>query len=63
MMQNIFVPKQGTAAPSVFQIPDIDEIAGLVVNSEGKSSFDCNQAYGINSNSRNKKLAWEFINL
>ncbi|MEJ8546216.1 ABC transporter substrate-binding protein [Brevibacillus borstelensis] len=40
---------------------DNDKIAGLSANSDGKVSFSYNQAYAINSNSANKRTAWEFI--
>jgi len=60
-IRNIFLPKMNTSVPEIFPYPDIDEIIGLMANSEGKSMFNCFHAYSINSNSQNKKLAWEFI--
>lgn len=44
-----------------FPAPDADEIVGLLTNDEGESEIKCYQSYGMNSNSGNKKLAWEFI--
>lgn len=38
-----------------------DEIAGLVANDQGKVDFSYTQGYGLNSNSKNKRTAWEFI--
>ena len=60
-LQGIFRPRQATDLPEAFPTTDIDEIAGPMIDSEGNTPFNCNHAYGINSNSRNKKLAWEFL--
>lgn len=38
-----------------------DELAGILINEENEVVFDFMQAYGINSNSDNKKAAWEFV--
>lgn len=38
-----------------------DEIAGLVSNDKDEVHFSYAQGYGINSNSKNKRTAWEFI--
>jgi ABC-type glycerol-3-phosphate transport system substrate-binding protein len=41
--------------------PDIDEIAGIVVNSGGDATYMCYQAYSMNANSQNKGLTWAFL--
>ena len=61
VLQQIFLPKQGMDVQEAFPTPTVDEIAGLLVNSEGKASFRYSQAYGISANSQNKQLAWEFL--
>lgn len=38
-----------------------DVIAGILKNDENEVIFDFSQAYALNSNSDNKKTAWEFI--
>lgn len=38
-----------------------DEIAGLVSNDKDEVHFSYAQSYGINSNSKNKRTAWEFV--
>ncbi|WP_027398897.1 ABC transporter substrate-binding protein [Anaerovorax odorimutans] len=38
-----------------------DKLLGLLTNKEGNINFKYTQAYGINSNSENKGLAWAFI--
>jgi len=38
-----------------------DKTLGLLSSKAGKINFNCMQAYGINSNSDNKALAWSFI--
>jgi ABC-type glycerol-3-phosphate transport system substrate-binding protein len=60
-IQNIFVPKDDQPSSSAFPLPDIDEIAGLLTNEAGQAAFRCYQSYGMNANSKNKTLAWEFI--
>jgi len=40
---------------------DGDEIAGIIKNNENEVVFDFSQAYALNSNSKNKRTAWEFI--
>lgn len=40
---------------------DNDKPAGLVSNEQGQVSSTYTQAYSINSNSKNKNLAWEFM--
>jgi len=47
----------GTAAA----ITSDDEIAGIQANADGSVPFDYNQAYAINSQSKNKETAWAFI--
>ena len=42
-------------------IEDDDEIAGIAANADGTIPFTYTQAYAINSNSKNKRAAWEFI--
>jgi multiple sugar transport system substrate-binding protein len=38
-----------------------DEIAGLIANDNGEVQFSYNMGFGINSNSENKRTAWEFL--
>lgn len=38
-----------------------DEVFGILSNDKGEVSSSYSQAYAINSSSKNKKLAWEFI--
>ncbi len=38
-----------------------DAIAGMIKNNENEITFDISQAYALNSNSGNKRTAWEFI--
>lgn len=38
-----------------------DKILGVLENENGEINLDYMQAYGINSNSKNKTLAWAFI--
>ena len=38
-----------------------DEIAGLIANEDGEVTFSLGSAFGINENSQEKELAWEFI--
>jgi len=45
----------------IFPYPDVDEIAGILVNDAGKAWYGCYQAYGMNANSPNKELAWAFL--
>ena len=40
---------------------DNHEIAGLLANNEGKAEVNYMQAFGINANTKNARLAWEFI--
>ena len=40
---------------------DEHEIAGLLANNEGKAEVDYMKAFGINANTKNARLAWEFI--
>jgi ABC-type glycerol-3-phosphate transport system substrate-binding protein len=42
-------------------VEDDDELAGIQANENGVVPFTYNQAYGINTNSKNKALAWQFI--
>jgi multiple sugar transport system substrate-binding protein len=49
------------SAGNVAGIEDDDEIAGIQANADGTVPFDFNQGYGINANSKNKRLAWEFL--
>jgi multiple sugar transport system substrate-binding protein len=42
-------------------IEDDDELAGIQANENGVVPYTYNQAYGINANSKNKPLAWQFI--
>ena len=62
VLMDIFSPNRNEAHEKTFPIPDADEIAGLWVNSEGNASLLYYQAYGMNANSPNKELAWEFLN-
>jgi len=61
VLKNIFLPKDDFTSSGAFPIPDIDEIAGLLTNEAGEAAFRCYQTYGMNANSKNKALAWEFI--
>jgi multiple sugar transport system substrate-binding protein len=61
VLKDIFQPTEDKPPQEAFPIPDVGEIVGLLVNERGEAEFKCYQAYGINSNSRNKTLAWEFI--
>lgn len=38
-----------------------NKIAGLLSNEQGEIPFDLRMGFGMNSNSQNKKTAWEFI--
>lgn len=38
-----------------------NEIAGLLSNHQGEITFDLGLGFGLNTNSQNKKTAWEFI--
>lgn len=38
-----------------------DKLLGLLTNDKGEAQFRYMQAYGINSNSKNKALAWAFL--
>lgn len=38
-----------------------DTFAGMPAGANGSAKFSYSQAYAINANSKNKKLAWEFI--
>ncbi|MBF4691907.1 ABC transporter substrate-binding protein [Fusibacter ferrireducens] len=38
-----------------------DEVLGLLSNADGKVNFRYTQAFSINSNSKNKALAWAFL--
>lgn len=40
---------------------DNDTVLGLGKGQDGAQVFTYNQAYGMNANSQNKRLAWEFI--
>lgn len=42
-------------------IDENTEIGGILTNDDNQVNFEFSQAYGINSNSQNKKLAWEFL--
>jgi len=38
-----------------------DEIAGLIANDKGETQFSYTMGLGINNNSKNKRVAWEFL--
>ena len=42
-------------------IEDDDQIAGMAADANGNVAFTFTHGYAINSNSQNKRLAWEFI--
>jgi multiple sugar transport system substrate-binding protein len=42
-------------------IDDNDEVAGIEANADGTVPFKYSQGFAINSRSKNKELAWEFI--
>ena len=46
---------------SMAGIEDDDMIAGIAANADGSVPFTFMQAYAINANSENQRLAWEFI--
>ena len=48
-------------AGSVRAIDTDDDIAGICANTDGSVPFTYEQAYGINSGSKNKQTAWAFI--
>lgn len=56
------IPKYGSWSSSV-GFPSTDErVAGVLGNKNGKVSFShLDQSYAINSNSKNKELAWKFL--
>jgi len=60
-LKNIFYPRDDFNQQEAFPIPDPDEIAGLLTNDAGEAVIRNFQAYGMNANSQNKKLAWQFI--
>lgn len=60
ILRDVFYPHEDVTE-GAFPTPEIDEIVGLLTNDDGDVRFRCYQAYGINANSENKKLAWEFI--
>jgi len=51
----------GYAVGSAGAIEEDDEIAGISSNADGTVPFTYSMAYAINSNSKNKQAAWEFI--
>lgn len=42
-------------------IEDDDKVAGIAADKNGNVPFEFGQAYGINSNSKNKQTAWAFL--
>lgn len=54
---DISIPLFGTEA----SIEKNDKIAGIQMGENGSVKFSYTQGYGINSASKNKSLAWEFI--
>jgi multiple sugar transport system substrate-binding protein len=61
ILKNIFYPQDEAYLDEAFPIPDSDEIAGILANDSDEVMFRNFQAYGMNANSQNKRLAWEFI--
>jgi ABC-type glycerol-3-phosphate transport system substrate-binding protein len=53
----ILIPLPGT----IQSVEKNDKIAGIQMGTNGNVKFSFTQAYGINSASKNKMLAWEFI--
>lgn len=51
----------GAQARQMMGISEYDEIAGLLSNNAGDVPFTIGNAFGINSNTPNLALAWEFI--
>ena len=49
------------SAGSVMSNDDDDKIAGIQANADGSVPYRFNQAFGINSASKNKETAWAFI--
>ncbi|GHU58606.1 hypothetical protein FACS189444_2540 [Spirochaetia bacterium] len=50
-----------SSAGSAAGIENDDEIAGIQASADGTAPFGFTQGYGINANSKNKRLAWEFL--
>jgi multiple sugar transport system substrate-binding protein len=46
---------------SVIGIEDDDKVAGIQANADGSIPYRFNNGFGINSQSKNKELAWAFI--
>jgi ABC-type glycerol-3-phosphate transport system substrate-binding protein len=59
--RGIGITMRGEGGGSVRAIEDDDAIAGVAANAEGKVPFTYSMGYGINSQSKNKALAWAFI--
>jgi multiple sugar transport system substrate-binding protein len=38
-----------------------DKLIGMLENAKGEAAFDFNQGFAMNANSKNKRLAWEYI--
>ena len=51
----------GISVGGASAIEDDDELAGIAANLDGSVPFTYTQAFAINSNSKNKRVAWEFI--
>ena len=65
-MTNYYNPNRGAGmrqrlAMNGSTLEETDELIGPVTNSNGDIPFEFSQAYAINSNSKNKTLAWEFL--
>jgi len=51
----------GVSGGMLFAIDSDDEIAGIQANADGSVPFGYYQAFGINSQSKNKETAWAFM--
>jgi multiple sugar transport system substrate-binding protein len=61
LLPQLFKSEPDETLRSIFNITENDEIAGLMLNSEGQARFTYGLLFAINANSPNKKLAWEFL--
>lgn len=59
--RNLGMRMTAMAEGGTMAIGDDDEIAGIAAGANGSVPFTYNQAYGINSNSKNKETAWAFL--
>jgi multiple sugar transport system substrate-binding protein len=64
-VKDIFMNEAMTAVgkPDIYSysVKPNDEILGIMLNDKGQGGFGFNTGFAMNSNSGNKKLAWEFL--